>query len=114
MWLIRQAQMSALQQAGEKAFREELVRHSQEFAPELCRAAGEDNVRAAVDRGMIAARGYGFTLRGPLRFYVELMLSLGSGMDTDPQLPWLEEELARRGDDELTRATRLFERVTEY
>lgn len=114
MLQIRQAQMSIFQLAAEKAFREELVLHSQAFAPELCRAAGEDNVRAAVDRGLIAARGHGFTLRGPLRFYIELMLSFGSGMDTDPQLSWLAEELSNRGGHELTRATRLFERVTEF
>ena len=114
MLLIRNAQMSVFQQAGEKAFCEELVRHCRTFAPEICRAAGQDNVRAAVDRGVIAARGYGFTLRGPLRFYMELMFSFGSSMDTDPQLPWLAEELASRSADEFTRATRLFERAAEF
>ena len=114
MLVIRTAQMDVFQRDREETFREDLVLHSQSFAPELCRVAGEDNVRATIERGLATARGYGFTLRGPLRFFIELMLSFGSSMDDDPLLPWISEELTNQRAHELTRAGRLYRRMTQF
>ncbi len=107
--------MGVLEEYGERAFADELVAHSQKYAPQLCNVAGEANVRRTVQDGVKAAREYGFTLRGPLRFYIEMMLTFGSRFDTDPQLPWAGESLRNREfRDELLWAEHIFERMREY
>jgi hypothetical protein len=63
------------------------------------------SVLLTVRKGIERAAGYNFTLRGPLRFYVEAMLSFGSDFNTDPQLAWAVEVLNDASEpDELSRA----------
>ncbi len=97
-------------------FEEGLVEHIKEFAPKHAEVIGDGNVRETGKTGIERAKEYGFSKRGPIRFYVELKFMLGSEFDTDFQLPWANETLVNDEiEDELQRAGACFtEKLVEY
>lgn len=112
---IRKEQMAALERAALKGFEVDMVRHLAQYAPRLSQVAGEDAVRREIRFGLERAGRYGFTKRGPVRFYIELMVRLGCDFDTDPLLPWANAALKEAPDqDQMVRADRLFERAMDY
>jgi len=116
MLVIRQAQMQAFRTAAAQSFEQRMVEHLFRFSPLHCRGIGPARVHEAVRAGLQRAAGYGFTQRGPARFYLELMFLFGSHFDTDPQLPpWARQLLQGGGPaDQLQRADRLHARVLDY
>jgi len=107
--VIRDAQRPPLREMALRAFQGLMVEHLCRYAPQHSRGIGPAAVRDVVLRGMERAATYGFTKRGPVRFYLELMMLMGSGFDTDPQLPRTMAGILRSGgvDDQLPRADRL-------
>lgn len=93
--IIRDAQVKAMEAAAEGNYIGELMAHCREFAPGPVSAMTEEELRLAVTKGVDAAEKDGFDLRGPVRFYIDLMLAFGSGFATDPQYPWAAEILAK-------------------
>lgn len=115
MLVIRQSQMSSLADASLRRFEDEMVEHLREFAPRLSDIMKEQGVRRAVRLGFERSEGYGLTNRGPRRFYLELMFTLGSHFDTDPQLPWAQEILTDKTlTDQMLRADALYRASAEY
>src|ERR1700719_491066 len=90
---IRESQFQAFADGLRIQAENELVAHCHQFAPQSYRAAGENGVRQAVRLGFQRAQGYGFETQDHVRFYVDLMLVLGSDFDSDPQFPWAAEIL---------------------
>lgn len=115
MLKIRESQKQVLEEAASRNFEGELIQHIKEFAPKHSEVIGDRGVREVVQTGIKRARQYGFTKRGPIRFYVELMFMFGSDFDTDFQLPWaagvLKNDLI---EDEMQRADILHEQMLEY
>jgi hypothetical protein len=115
MLQIRGEQFDALDRAAREAFEQELLAHLKQFGPEHVKAVGDDGTLKVIRLGIERAAGHGFTFRGPIRFYVELMFQFGSGFATDPQLPWAAAALADRpAADQLIRAEALYQRYQEY
>lgn len=115
MWTIRQEQIDAFRQAALQQFEDEMVEHLKEFAPRHWKVMGEQDGRKAIRLGIERAEKYGFTNRGPVRFYIELMFMFGSDFDTDPQYPWAREVLKSPTEmDQMLRADQLYERMEEY
>jgi hypothetical protein len=114
--LIRPEQMQVFQREALRAFENDMVRHLYQFSPTHCTGIGEENVRRVITLGMQRAATSGFTNRGPVRFYLELMFLFGSYFDTDPQLPPWATALLHDGtsDDQLARASDLHARTLEY
>ena len=110
---IQASQVRAFEFAAWQRFEREMVEHSQEFSPVLCKVTGDEQLLIAVRSAMKRAWGYGFTNRGPIRLFVELTLLCGSGFDTDPQYPFAEEALCRP-EDQMDRAEALHERHNAY
>lgn len=75
-----------------------MMEHSKGFSPKLCKIIGDENLRDALRSAIRRAAGYGFTNRGPVRLYVELMFLCGSAFDTDPQYVPLGQVLRASGD----------------
>lgn len=113
MLQIRAEQMQAFEAQALRAFEDEMVAHSKEFAPHLSATLGDEGLRVAVRQAIARARQHDFTLRGPIRLFVELTFLFGSGFDSDPQYPVIGEVL-RSGADEMTRAERIQEWHNEY
>jgi hypothetical protein len=112
---IRDEQMAVFEQAALKNFEGEMVEHVKEFTPKHCEVLGERAVRTVVRLGIERAKEYGFTNRGPVRFYIELMFMFGSYFDTDPLILWATEILNDPAIvDQMVRAERLYEKLTDY
>jgi hypothetical protein len=107
--------MDAFEQAALRRFEDELVEQLGKFAPKHVTAMGESNLRKVIQTGIERARKHGYTLRGPVRFFIELMILFGSDFDTDPVLPWASQYLrAPARGDELSRADQLHGVVVDY
>lgn len=112
---IRSEQISVLADDVRRRFIEEMLVHLRGFAPRHCQVIGDNAVREVIRLGMERAGARGFTKRGPVRYYIELMFNLGSYFDTDPQFPWVAAALATPGvTDEIDRAEILFDAAAEY
>jgi hypothetical protein len=115
MLTMRQEQVEAFRQHHLQKFEDEMVEHLKGFAPEFCEIRGEACMRRVIGLGIDRAQLYGFTNRGPVRFYIELMLTFGSDFDTDFQLPWVGEILRQpESGNQAIRAERLFGRLNHY
>ena len=114
MLVIRESQVKVFEEVARRTFEDEMVVHLAEFSPPLFKAIGEEQMRKVVHFGVGRADSHGFTLRGPVRLYLEMMLLFGSFFDTDPQYPWAAEILANRDSEQMQRAERLYEKVMDY
>jgi hypothetical protein len=112
---IRKEQVEALDRASRVAFEDETVGHLMRLAPRLGEIYGEPRFREVVRLGIERAEGFGFTNRGPVRLYAELMVILGSEFAVDPLLPWAAEALnAPDVPDQMHRADRLYRSAVDY
>jgi hypothetical protein len=113
---IRPAQFDAFRLAALRQFEDEMVRHLARFSPTHSRGIGEEAVRHVIRLGVEHAAKYGFTYRGPVRFYIELMFLFGSHFDSDPQLPLAARALLHDEprDQQMTRADRLYRLTLDY
>lgn len=114
MLTIRAVQLQALSAVPRQAFEDQLVAHSRQFAPRLHELRGEACLRGVVQAAMARARGAGFVERGPVRFWLELMLAFGHDWDTDPQLAWARPALDDRAATALARAQALYLAMADY
>jgi len=110
---VRSAQMKVFEDEALKRFENEMVLHSKEFSPRLCEVLGDDQLRVAVRQSMSRADSYGFTNRGSVRLYIELMFLFGSDFDTDPQYLLLGKIL-KAPDHQMQRAEQIYQVVLEY
>lgn len=113
MLVIRKEQMDTFRMVARRAFEDAMAQHLKTFSPLLCKAAGEERLRETIRLGISQAGSYGFTFRGPLRLYLELMLSLGSHFDTDPQYPWAIQILSNQEAPQMQRAEALYEKAVD-
>jgi hypothetical protein len=115
MWTIREDQLEILDRYQLQKFEDELVEHLQEFAPRHWKAIGDETGRGVIRLGFKQAERYGFTNRGPVRFYIEMMFMFGSFFDTDPQYPWAARVLNdQEGMSQMVRADRLYDEMRNY
>ena len=113
MLVIRNEQVKSFERAALHQFEDEMMAHSKEFSPRLCKVLGDEQLRVAVRSAVERAMAYGFTNRGPIRLFIELIFLRGSAFDTDPQYPGLGNAL-RATDDQMRRAERMHEESLEY
>jgi hypothetical protein len=113
---IRDAQLKALEAHALLRFEKELEEHVYRFSPVESAAMGDEKVAAFVHLGVKRALAHGFSLQGPIRFYLELMLIFGSNFDTDPLLPTITRALNEGvpGESELDRANRIYRAMDAY
>ncbi len=97
-----------------KAFEMEMVEHLFEFSPRHAQALGKERVLRLVRLGFDRAKRHGFTKRGPVRFFLEMIVMFGTDFDTDPQTQWAANILDDKALDQMARADRLHEQTMEY
>ena len=115
MLKINSEQMGAFRQAAIRRFEDEMVIHLYQFHPKHSDVLGEVGVRQVIRYGMDKAKAHGFTNRGPVRFYLELINMFGCDFDTDPQYPWAAKVLNnKRLPDQNIRADRLHNEMQNY
>jgi hypothetical protein len=94
MLVIRDQQMQVFAESARRQFEAEMILHLSKFAPSRFETLGEKAVGETVSLGIERAEKHAFTNRGPVRFYIELMLLLGDDFDTDSRYAWAAEALA--------------------
>lgn len=96
-------------------FERDCVEHLRLFAPLHCRILEGADLLGTIRFGVAQARRHGFSARGPVRFYIELIFLFGAHFDTDPMLPWVVGPLGDRGEpSELVRAERLYAAMQDH
>jgi hypothetical protein len=108
MLTISRKQMSEFERVVRNAFEDNMVRHVREEFPDRTVGMPEASVREQVRWGMRQAEGYGFTNRGPVIFFIELMFLLGPEFDSDPRYPWASDILTGKT-DQMDRSDHLHE-----
>ena len=115
MLVIRDSQMTALEQVAVRNFENRLLEHLEEFFPKHCGILGKEQVRKVIRLGLEQAEQYDFVSERNVYLYVGLMFMLGSYFDQDLQLPWAKQILV---DENLvnpnTRADRLYDRAMAF
>lgn len=115
MLIIRKEQLEQFERDAFRRFEDDMVSHLKDFAPHHFGIIGDGGTRDVIRLGAARAANYGFTNRGPVRFYIELMFMLGSYFDTDPTLPWAREVLCDTlVIDQMERADLLHEHLLLY
>ena len=115
MLVVRKEQIETLSGVAATGFANELVEHVKKFSPRHAQAVGDDAIRKSVDLGLERSRSYGFTKRGTVRFFVELMVMFGRDFDTDPMLPWANGVLTNESIKlEMERADILHDEMMAY
>jgi len=114
MWTIRQEQAETFRQHHLRKFEDEMVEHLAKFAPKHWKSICEQSGRQVIRLGIAQAKKYEFKMRGPVRFYIELMFMFGSDFDTDPQCSWASAVLNAANLDEAERSDRLYYRLRDY
>lgn len=94
-------------------FTERISEHLRLYFELPCRIAGEVCVRETIRRGVMRARRWGLTREASAQSYIDHMILLGSGFDSDPQLPWAREILERR-QPELVRMDSLHAQAADF
>lgn len=110
---IRSAQIKVFEDEALKRFEEEMMLHSKKYSPLLCEILGDEQLGVAISQALSRADSYGFTNRGPIRLYIEMMFLFGSDFDTDPQYPEVAE-LLNASEDQMQRAEKLYQGVLDY
>ena len=111
---ISSQQLDAFAPAARTRFEKEMFDGLRAFAPQLTRAAGDDALRTVIHTGIDRAEQHGFTHRGPVRFFLELLLSFGYGFDVDPQYAAFQPALHTTEVDQMARAVTLHAAVRRY
>lgn len=115
MLTLRQEQIDAFKPRTTAQFEDDMLAHLKNFAPKRCQALGEQVVREVIRAGTNRAKKYGFVLRGPVRFYIELTFMFGGYFDTDPQCPWAAAVLKEpKPTEQMARADRLHKEMNKY
>lgn len=115
MPVIPNEQTDSIKAVAIQKFELEMLEHMAAYAPKLHELYGDTVFQTMIRQGIQQAFVYGFSYRGPIRLYIELMFSLGHRFDTDPQYPWCRKILNDHNDpDQMRRAERLFAATDRY
>jgi hypothetical protein len=115
MMTIRQDQLSLLEKDVYRRFKQHMVDHLRRFAPRHAQAIGEPALLDVIGLGIRNAEEHGLTLRGPVRFYIEMMFLFGTYFDSDVQYPWAARALTAYPElPEMLRAGDLHQKALHY
>jgi hypothetical protein len=116
MLIIKQQQIDALVRPGLERFERSLADHLRAAWPRECRLVGDDAALLdAVRRIVGAAHAHGFETERELTLYAMLVISLGFGFATDPQLMWAATSLGDQSiEDPTKRIEALYDEMVEY
>jgi hypothetical protein len=104
MLVIRDAQMEALSRVRVADFHDRAHAHLRELWTLECRALGEPEVRALIERGVAQARSHGMTTEQQALCYLDLMFLLEPEFAESPRHGWARDILVdprRTGEEKM-------------
>ena len=108
MFHIRHEQLRTLEQAPQDAFDVFMVEHIGVHFPQHLMLFGEKTIRDVIQAGRERGEIWRFRTKHQLCLYIDMMIMLGAGFDSDPQLPWAAAILR---DQSITHPTTRIDRV---
>ena len=107
--------MRAFEEQAAAQYNEELAADLEQFSPRLAAVLKREGLRSLVVFGRERAAAHGFSMRGNVRCFIELMVCVGSSFDLDHQLPWAARILGDRSITcQMARAERLYDAALIY
>lgn len=77
-------QVSVLKSLSIENYISEVVGHCEILFPLLISSQKNDSLRSCIKKGVIFSNECGYTQRGPVRLYIDMMIMLGSHFESDP------------------------------
>jgi hypothetical protein len=112
---IRKEQMDEFSKVAAQSFEDQMVTYIKEAFPKAYNDLKEPRIREIIRYEWNKAKGYSLKSERGIRLYISLTFLLGSGFDTDPQLPWAEKILKDEAIiDESEKCDRLYEESINY
>ena len=105
--IIRGDQIEAFERSSQAAYAKSAATYLERYEPGLEASVGRPRLEEAALEGLEAARRHDLASGAALQLYLELMVSLGCGFDTDPQFDWLRPYLDKREDMDAVERARL-------
>jgi len=93
MLTIRPGQIQTLGKTTETEYLKSATAYFEYYDPVTAASAGPGQLQTAAREGLASARRHGLSSGPGLQLYLELMITLGSGFDSDPQFHWLSPYL---------------------
>ena len=113
--IITEQQLKILEPYAYENYITELVEHCNECYPHLRTTMGEENLRQVLRDAVEKAEESGFTQKGSVQFYIDLLIVFGWDFETDPQYPWIKESIqSDQGKSQIRVSTELFYEVDKY
>lgn len=115
MLIIRKEQMKAFDQIDFPAFSKEMADHISKHFPGHSKVFGDKAISNVIHQGFERAKAYDFTTRHEVCLFIDMMIMLGSGFDTDPQMTWAGDILNDKNfSDPTIKIERLYDRAMVY
>lgn len=96
MLTIRAEQFDVFSRLEVEKFKEWMLAHLKKFFRDQCAAAGENEIRETIQRGIKRAAANGFTAKRDVCKHIDLMIVFGPDFDTDQRFPWATDILSQR------------------
>jgi hypothetical protein len=101
-------------QDNQQGFADYMLGHLKKHFPVHCRLLGDDKLPVFVEWGIGTAISHHFFDRSQCCLYIDLMVMLGSGFDSDIQLPWANEILGKEMNGPDARIDLLYKTAMNY
>lgn len=113
---VSSSQMATVASVYQSQFVAEAKAQISSFSRVQMIPAPREGLDKIIELGMSRASSYGFKKKGPVLFYIELMVLLGADFDTDPQYASVTKRPLTQSSylEEMDRADRLWRRACDY
>ncbi len=93
---------------------DEVIAHCQEMFPSLVALQGKAHLRSYGERGVALAKEAGFTEKGSVCLFIEMMIILGVGFEHDPLHSWLTPDALDDSSSQLEKSMARYEALKNY
>lgn len=85
-------QVDVLKKISIESYIDEITEHCTDIFPRLIPLYRKEDVHYYIQQGITLAKKAGYTQRGPVRLYINMMILLGVNFECDPLFQWLKTE----------------------
>lgn len=112
---VTNEQLTALKPYVLDNYTDGLILHCNKLYPHLERTLSRERLKLSLKEAVYKAEESGFTQRGSVQFYIDMLVVFGMGFETDPQYPWIQQNLVQNKKlSELERSMALYQQVHLY
>ncbi|CQH07443.1 hypothetical protein [Yersinia mollaretii] len=114
MMAFSEGQLELLKTLSFKGYVSEVVSHCELMYPALVSLQGQERFSLHIEKAIALAKKTGFTQRGPVRFYIDMMILLGSNFEHDPQHQWAEFNKINSASSQLEKSISMYNILEQY